>query len=132
MSDYCDCSPSPKNEMKRMIDAILALVGLAVLCVPLAVVAILVRRKLGSPVLFRQTRPGLHEKPFEVLKFRTMTDERDELGNLLPDTKRLTSFGKSMRAMSIDELPCLWNVLKGEMSLVGPRPPCRERWRRIR
>ncbi|MCL0049504.1 sugar transferase [Peptococcaceae bacterium] len=88
----------------------------------MAVVALLVWIKLGRPVLFKQKRPGLHGKPFVFYKFRTMTDERDENGNLLPDEKRLTSFGKFLRKYSLDELPQLINVLKGDMSLVGPRP----------
>ena len=84
--------------------------------------ALLVRVKLGSPVLFAQTRPGLDGKPFKLVKFRTMTDERDASGALLPDSQRLTTFGRWLRSTSLDELPELWNVLKGEMSLVGPRP----------
>ena len=86
------------------------------------VVAVLVRRNLGSPVLFRQTRPGLGEQPFEILKFRTMTDAVDEHGRALPDDVRLTPFGQMLRSTSLDELPELWNVVKGDMSLVGPRP----------
>ena len=87
------------------------------------VVAILVRCKLGSPVIFHQERPGYHEKIFKLCKFRSMTDERDAEGNLLPDAVRLTKFGKILRAASLDELPELWNILKGDMSLVGTRPP---------
>ncbi len=92
------------------------------LAVPLSLLAWQVRRKLGSPVLFTQVRPGLHGKPFRMVKFRTMTDARDSSGALLPDAKRLTPFGRFLRASSLDELPELWNVLRGEMSLVGPRP----------
>ena len=108
--------------MKRLFDFLLALLALLLLALPLVVLALLVRRKLGSPVLFRQTRPGLHGQPFEMVKFRTMTDARGADGALLPDAVRLTPFGRFLRASSLDELPELWNVLKGEMSLVGPRP----------
>jgi lipopolysaccharide/colanic/teichoic acid biosynthesis glycosyltransferase len=107
---------------KRLIDlsvSTLALIGLAPV---LAVLALRVRRKLGTPVLFRQERPGLHGRPFTLLKFRTMTDARGSDGRLLPDAERLTPFGRSLRASSLDELPELFNVLRGEMSLVGPRP----------
>jgi lipopolysaccharide/colanic/teichoic acid biosynthesis glycosyltransferase len=108
--------------MKRLFDLIAASLGLLVLALPLLVLAWQVRRKLGSPVLFTQVRPGLHGKPFRMVKFRTMTDERGPDGALLPDAQRLTPFGRFLRASSLDELPELWNVLKGEMSLVGPRP----------
>lgn len=108
--------------MKRLFDFLLALLALLLLALPLLVVALLVRCKLGSPVLFRQVRPGLHGQPFEMVKFRTMTDARGADGALLPDAVRLTPFGRFLRASSLDELPELWNVLKGEMSLVGPRP----------
>jgi lipopolysaccharide/colanic/teichoic acid biosynthesis glycosyltransferase len=108
--------------MKRLLDILLSACGLLVLAVPLLALAWQVRRKLGSPVLFSQVRPGLHGKPFSMFKFRTMTDERGPDGALLPDAQRLTPFGRFLRASSLDELPELWNVLKGEMSLVGPRP----------
>jgi len=107
---------------KRFFDLLISLMALLLLFPALGLLALLVRRKLGAPVLFRQQRPGLHSKPFTLIKFRTITDKRDELGNLLPDAERLTKFGKFLRASSLDELPELWNVLKGEMSLVGPRP----------
>jgi lipopolysaccharide/colanic/teichoic acid biosynthesis glycosyltransferase len=108
--------------MKRLFDLLVSAIGLLILAVPLALLAWQVRRKLGSPILFTQVRPGLHGKPFHMIKFRTMTDERDASGALLPDGQRLTPFGSFLRASSLDELPELWNVLKGEMSLVGPRP----------
>lgn len=108
--------------MKRAIDFLVAAFALAVLCVPLMVLASLVRLRLGSPVLFRQRRPGLGGRPFEMIKFRTMTNAKDAAGNLKPDAERLTPFGRFLRSTSLDELPELWNVLKGEMSLVGPRP----------
>lgn len=107
---------------KRVIDFLLSLFALIILSPVLFAVAVLVRIKLGSPVLFRQQRPGKHEKIFEVYKFRTMTDEKDEKGDLLPDVVRLTEFGKMLRATSLDELPELFNILKGDMSIVGPRP----------
>ena len=108
--------------MKRFFDLVIASLALFILCLPLLFLTWLVRRQLGSPVFFRQTRPGLHGKPFYLIKFRTMTDARGSDGHLLPDAKRLTSFGRFLRASSLDELPELWNVLKGDMSLVGPRP----------
>lgn len=108
--------------MKRLVDLGLSVVALSVLAVPLLILAWKVRYNLGSPVLFRQVRPGLHGQPFEMVKFRTMTDERGNDGEFLPDAMRLTPFGRWLRATSLDELPELWNVLKGEMSLVGPRP----------
>ena len=108
--------------MKRYFDLVVAALALLALVLPLLVLCGLIRRKLGSPLLFRQVRPGLHGQPFEMVKFRTMTDERGADGALLPDAQRLTQFGQFLRASSLDELPELWNVLKGEMSLVGPRP----------
>lgn len=108
--------------MKRLFDLVVASLALLFLAVPLLALAWLIRRKLGSPVLFRQVRPGLNGKPFTMVKFRTMTDERGPDGALLPDAQRLTPFGRFLRSSSLDELPELWNVLRGEMSLVGPRP----------
>ncbi len=108
--------------VKRFFDFLASSLALLLLALPLLALAWLIRRKLGSPVLFRQVRPGLHGKPFTMVKFRTMTDERGPDGALLPDAQRLTPFGRFLRASSLDELPELWNVLKGEMSLVGPRP----------
>lgn len=107
---------------KRPMDFILSLIAIIVLSPVLLVVAILVRTKLGSPVIFKQNRPGLNEKIFTLYKFRTMTDERDKFGELLPDSVRLTKFGKFLRSTSLDELPELFNILKGDMSIVGPRP----------
>ena len=111
-----------RNYLKRPLDFILSLTGIIVLSPLLIIITILVRIKLGSPVIFRQKRPGLNEKIFTLYKFRTMTDERDESGELLPDEVRLTKFGKFLRSTSLDELPELFNILKGDMSLVGPRP----------
>lgn len=111
-----------RKYFKCPLDFIMALVGLVVLSPVLLIIAILVRVKLGSPVIFKQPRPGLNEKIFTLYKFRTMTDARDENGELLPDEVRLTSFGKWLRSTSLDELPELWNILKGDMSFVGPRP----------
>ncbi|WP_417539803.1 sugar transferase [Marinobacter sp.] len=108
--------------LKRLFDIIAAFVGLLLLSPAILIVAWQVRRKLGSPVFFRQTRPGLNGKPFEMVKFRTMLDAHDENGNPLPDSERMTPFGRFLRSSSLDELPELWNVLKGDMSLVGPRP----------
>ena len=108
--------------MKRFMDLVVASIALAVLALPLLLLAWQVRRKLGSPVLFRQIRPGRHGVPFEMVKFRTMTDQRGPDGAQLPDAQRITPFGRFLRSSSLDELPELWNVLKGEMSLVGPRP----------
>ncbi|WP_419876415.1 sugar transferase [Candidatus Pristimantibacillus sp. PTI5] len=108
--------------MKRMFDLIISCLLLLVLSPVIAMTAILVRFKLGSPILFKQQRPGLHGVPFYVYKFRTMTSEKDSLGNLLPDHLRLTAFGSLMRKFSLDELLQLVNVIKGELSLIGPRP----------
>ena len=111
-----------KKCFKRCLDFLLSLCGIVVLSPILAVLAVLVRVKLGSPVLFHQERPGRHEKIFKLYKFRSMTDEKDADGNLLPDEVRLTRFGKLLRSTSLDELPELFNILKGDMSLIGPRP----------
>ncbi|EIU6777137.1 sugar transferase [Vibrio parahaemolyticus] len=108
--------------MKRLFDFFASLFGLIFLSPIIALVAWKIRKNLGSPVLFRQTRPGLNGKPFEMVKFRTMKDAVDAQGNPLPDSERMTPFGDKLRNSSLDELPELWNVLKGEMSLVGPRP----------
>lgn len=108
--------------MKRIFDLALALPGLLTISPLVALVALLVRIRLGSPILFTQERPGLHGKPFTMYKFRTMTDGRDEQGELLPDSKRMTRLGRILRSTSLDEFPALINVLKGNMSLVGPRP----------
>lgn len=107
---------------KRLLDILLSGMALILLSPVLLIVAILVRMKLGTPVLFKQERPGKDEKIFTLYKFRTMTDEKDENGNLLPDEVRLTSFGKLLRSTSLDELPELINIFKGEMSIIGPRP----------
>jgi len=111
-----------KTYIKGFLDFILSFFALIVLCPLLLIISILIKIKLGSPVLFRQERPGLNGKIFEILKFRTMTNKRDKNGKLLPDNERLTSFGKFLRSTSIDELPELINILKGDMSIVGPRP----------
>lgn len=108
--------------IKRGLDFILALIASIILSPVILIVAVLVRIKLGSPVLFKQQRPGKNEKIFNMYKFRTMTDERDENGELLPDEVRLTKFGKTLRSTSLDELPELFNILKGDMGIVGPRP----------
>lgn len=107
---------------KRLVDIVLVLLAAPVWAPLLAVVAIVVRLRLGAPVFFFQERPGRHERPFVLVKFRTMTDARDASGALLPDSDRLTSFGHALRSTSLDELPELWSVLRGDMSLVGPRP----------
>lgn len=108
--------------IKRMFDLVLSGLALLILSPVYLILAILVRVKLGSPVLFAQERPGKHEKVFRMYKFRSMTDERDRNGELLPDEVRLTHFGALLRATSLDELPELWNIFKGDMSIVGPRP----------
>lgn len=108
--------------LKRLFDIMVASICLILLLPIFVIVAYKVRKHLGSPILFRQTRPGLDGKPFEMIKFRTMKDAVDKDGSPLPDSERLTPFGKMLRSTSLDELPELWNVLKGDMSLVGPRP----------
>ena len=108
--------------IKRILDFLLSLIALIILSPILLIVAILVKIKLGSPVIFKQKRPGKNEKIFTLYKFRTMTDKKDENGNLLPDSERLTKFGKILRSTSLDELPELINILKGDMAIVGPRP----------
>lgn len=107
---------------KRIFDLIISLIAIIILSPLYLVLMLLVKIKLGSPVIFKQKRPGLNNKIFILYKFRTMTNQKDENGKLLPDSKRLTSFGKFLRSTSLDELPELWNIIKGDMSLVGPRP----------
>lgn len=111
-----------KKYIKRIVDIICALAAIIVFCWLYVIVAVLVKVKLGSPVLFKQERPGKDEKIFKLYKFRTMTDKKDAEGNLLPDEVRLTGFGKKLRSTSLDELPELFNILKGDMAVVGPRP----------
>ena len=108
--------------MKRLFDIVVSACALLMLALPMLVVIWMVRRKLGSPVFFTQVRPGMHGKPFKMVKFRSMLSERSTDGELLPDAVRLPPFGRFLRSTSLDELPELWNVLKGDMSLVGPRP----------
>lgn len=108
--------------IKRILDFILSFISIIVLMPVMLIIATLVRIKLGKPVIFKQQRPGKNEKIFTLYKFRTMTDKKDEKGNLLADEKRLTKFGKALRSTSLDELPELWNILKGDMAIVGPRP----------
>lgn len=108
--------------LKRLLDLFLSLIAIIILSPVLLIVTILVRIKLGSPVIFKQKRPGLNEKVFTLYKFRTMTDKRDKFGELLSDSERLTSFGKLLRSTSLDELPELFNILIGDMSIIGPRP----------
>lgn len=107
---------------KRFLDIVLSFLAIIILSPVMIIVAIMVRIKLGSPVLFKQARPGKDEKIINLLKFRSMTDAKDEQGNLLSDDVRLTSFGKTLRSTSLDELPSLFNILKGDLSIVGPRP----------
>ena len=111
-----------RKYFKRILDLVLSLIAFIILLPIMMVIYILVRIKLGKPVIFKQKRPGKDEKIFTLYKFRTMTDEKDENGNLLSDEKRLTKFGKFLRSTSLDELPELVNIIKGEMSIVGPRP----------
>lgn len=111
-----------KKYFKRILDIVLSLILLCLLWPLLLILAVLVRIKLGSPIIFKQERPGLNEKIFTLYKFRTMTDEKDSNGNLMSDSVRLTKFGKALRSTSLDELPELWNILKGDMSFIGPRP----------
>ncbi|MBQ7657958.1 MAG: sugar transferase [Butyrivibrio sp.] len=111
-----------RNFIKRLLDILISLIIIVCFCWLYIILAILVRTKLGSPVLFKQPRPGKDEKIFNMYKFRTMTDEKDENGNLLPDEVRLTAFGKKLRSTSLDELPEFFNILKGDMSFIGPRP----------
>ena len=111
-----------KKMLKRLLDIIIASTALIILSPLYVFVAYKVKKNLGSPVLFRQVRPGLHGKPFEMIKFRTMKDALDAQNNPLPDSERLTPFGKMLRSSSLDEMPELWNVIKGDMSIVGPRP----------
>lgn len=126
--EYCEEGQQVKRKgiyeryIKRPMDFVLSLLAIIVLSPVLLLVAILVRIKLGSPVIFKQQRPGLNERIFTMCKFRTMTDERDEDGELLSDSERLTRFGRFLRSTSLDEFPELFNILKGDMSLVGPRP----------
>lgn len=107
---------------KRLLDIVGAGLLIVLLSPIMLMTAVIIRCKMGGPVIFRQTRPGLNGKPFQMIKFRTMRDDRDTHGNLIPDEKRLTGVGQRLRSLSVDELPELWNVLKGDMSLVGPRP----------
>lgn len=121
MTEHKPYGPYEKY-FKRLIDCLCGIAALVVFCWLYVIVAILVRVKLGSPVLFTQERPGKGEKIFKLYKFRTMTDKRDENGNLLPDEVRLTKFGRMLRATSLDELPEVFNIIKGDMSIIGPRP----------
>lgn len=111
-----------RNFMKRPLDFLISLTAIIILSPIILIVAILVKSKLGSPIIFKQKRPGLNEEIFIMYKFRTMTDEKGENGELLPDSVRLTKFGRFLRSTSLDELPELWNIIKGDMSIIGPRP----------
>lgn len=111
-----------KKYIKRLLDILISFCGLVILSPVILIVAILVKIKLGSPIIFRQERPGKNEKIFKLYKFRSMTNKKDENGELLPENERLTKFGKILRSTSLDELPELFNILKGDMSLIGPRP----------
>ena len=111
-----------RNHLKRLMDIVLSAIAILLLSPVMLLIAVLVRTKLGSPVIFCQERPGKDEKIFKMYKFRSMTDARDENGELLPDEVRLTKFGRALRSTSLDELPELWNIFKGDMSIVGPRP----------
>ena len=111
-----------RNHLKRLMDIVLSAIAILLLSPVMLLIAVLVRTKLGSPVIFCQERPGKDEKIFKMYKFRSMTDARDENGELLPDEVRLTKFGRALRSTSLDELPELWNIFKGNMSIVGPRP----------
>ena len=108
--------------LKRLFDFLVSAFAIVIFSIPMLITAIVVRKKMGSPVMFTQKRPGLHGKPFYIYKFRTMTNETDEQGNLLPNEQRMTTSGQVIRKLSLDELPQLFNVVKGEMSFVGPRP----------
>ena len=111
-----------RNCIKRLLDIVISLCGIVILSPIYLLLAVMVGKKLGTPVIFRQERPGKNEKIFQLYKFRSMTDERDDAGELLPDEARLTPFGKKLRSTSLDELPELFNILRGDMSLIGPRP----------
>ena len=108
--------------LKRLFDFLVSAFAIIIFSIPMLITAIVVRKKMGSPVMFTQKRPGLHGQPFHIYKFRTMTNETDEQGNLLPNEQRMTTSGQVIRKLSLDELPQLFNVVKGEMSFVGPRP----------
>lgn len=111
-----------KNFFKRLFDIVLSGLALIILCIPMGIIALMVKSRLGSPVIFSQERPGKNEKVFRMYKFRSMTDAVDKDGNPLPDEERLTPFGQKLRSTSLDELPEIWNIFKGDMSIVGPRP----------